>query len=209
LGLGAVWLVMLALGSHNLAGFVGPLRTFLSLHSEPEVPSAGVGTAPLPAAASPDPSLVSAAEAASTASTGETPPGPIAAIAEDSRPTSPSGPAPDPTPKQTAPQIQLLPAEIAALTSRGDAFLAGGDIASARLFFERAADAGDGRAAMRMAVTYDPAFLQRIGLHGLQGDPGQAAHWYRLARSLGVGPGEPPSPATGAGAAAAPLLNPR
>jgi TPR repeat protein len=69
--------------------------------------------------------------------------------------------------------------------ARGDAFLSEGDIASARLFFQRAADAGDSRAAMRMAVTFDAAFLDRAGVHGVRGDPEQAAFWFRRARELG------------------------
>ena len=76
--------------------------------------------------------------------------------------------------------------------ARGDAFLAAGDIASARLFFERAADLGDGRAAMRMAVTYDAAFLDRAGLRGLGSDPERAAFWYQRARELGGGKAEAP-----------------
>jgi TPR repeat protein len=75
--------------------------------------------------------------------------------------------------------------------TRGDAFLAAGDIVSARLFFERAAHSGDGRAAMRLAVTYDSAFLDRVGLHGLGSDPEQAAFWYRRARELGETKAEP------------------
>jgi hypothetical protein len=87
---------------------------------------------------------------------------------------------------------RLAAAEIAALLVRGDAFLAAGDIASARLLFERAADSGDGRAAMRMAVTYDATFLDRAGLRGLGSDPERAAFWYRRARELGEGKAEPP-----------------
>ena len=75
--------------------------------------------------------------------------------------------------------------EIAALMARGDAFVAIGDITSARLFFQRAADAGDGRAAMRLAVTLDPTFLDRAGVRGFRGDPEQAAFWYRRALDLG------------------------
>jgi hypothetical protein len=89
-------------------------------------------------------------------------------------------PAPDP------PGPRLSADEIAALVARGDGFLAAGDVASARLFFERAADAGDGRAAMRMAVTFDAAFLDRAGVHGLRSDPEQAAFWYQRARDLGA-----------------------
>src|SRR6516164_1325712 len=95
---------------------------------------------------------------------------------EDATPAEPAAPK----------EPRLSAEEIAGLVARGDAFLGGGDIASARLFFERAAAAGDGRAAMRMAVTYDAAFLDRAGLSGLRDeDPERAAFWYRRARELG------------------------
>jgi TPR repeat protein len=77
------------------------------------------------------------------------------------------------------------PAEIAALVNRGDIFLKAGDIASARSFYERAADSGDGAAALRLGATYDPEFLGRAGMRGNPGDPAQAASWYQRARDLG------------------------
>lgn len=76
-------------------------------------------------------------------------------------------------------------AEIAALVARGDAFLSTGDIVSARLYYERAANAGDGHAAMLMAETFDPAFLGRAGVRGVSGDADAAATWYSRARELG------------------------
>jgi hypothetical protein len=94
--------------------------------------------------------------------------------------------APPSLPAQDSPGPRLSADEIAALVARGDGFLSAGDIASARLFFQRAADAGDGRAAMRMALTFDAAFLDRAGVHGLRGDPEQAALWYQRARDLGA-----------------------
>jgi TPR repeat protein len=74
--------------------------------------------------------------------------------------------------------------EIADLLARGDSFVVIGDIASARVFYERAASAGDGRAALRMATTFDPAFLRRAGLPRSFGDPTQARSWYRRAFDL-------------------------
>ena len=80
-----------------------------------------------------------------------------------------------------------LPAkEMAALLARGDALLSIGDVASARLFYERAADAGGGLAAVRLGETFDPIFLDRIHLHGVPADPGAALSWYRRARDLGA-----------------------
>ena len=69
--------------------------------------------------------------------------------------------------------------------ARGDAFLSAGDLASARLFYERAVDAGDGRAALRLGATFDPGFLNRAGVRGTPGDPARAASWYRRALELG------------------------
>jgi len=103
---------------------------------------------------------------------------------------------PAPPPAAATPQAPSRPvqssvgqhpstAEIAALVTRGDAFLSAGDFASARLFYERAADAGDSAAALRLGATFDPNFLGRVGVRGNPGDPAQAASWYRRARDLG------------------------
>jgi hypothetical protein len=77
----------------------------------------------------------------------------------------------------------LSAGQIAELLTRGDTFLHAGDVASARLFYERAADAGDREAAMRMGATFDPAFLGRVGLHA-RADPAIALSWYRHALDL-------------------------
>jgi TPR repeat protein len=76
--------------------------------------------------------------------------------------------------------------EIAELLARGDSFVVVGDIPSARVFYERAASAGDGRAALRMGTTFDMAFLRRAGLPRTFGDPAQARSWYRRAFDLGA-----------------------
>ena len=81
----------------------------------------------------------------------------------------------------TPPASPPMAAEIAELLARGDSFVVIGDIASARVFYERAASAGDGRAALRMGTTFDPAFLRRAGLPRTFGDPAQARSWYRRA----------------------------
>ena len=77
-----------------------------------------------------------------------------------------------------------MAAEISELLARGDSFVVIGDIASARVFYGRAASAGDGRAALRMGTTFDPAFLRRAGLPRTFGDPAQARSWYRRAFDL-------------------------
>jgi hypothetical protein len=90
-----------------------------------------------------------------------------------------------PSPAGSPAGQHLSPTEIAGLVTRGDAFLSAGDIASARLFYERAADSGDSAAALRLGATFDPNFLGRAGVRGNRGDPAQAASWYRRARDLG------------------------
>jgi TPR repeat protein len=84
----------------------------------------------------------------------------------------------------TPPASPRMAAEIAELLARGDSFVVVGDIASARVFYDRAASAGDGRAALRIAVTFDPAFLRRARLSHTFGDPAQARFWYRRAFDL-------------------------
>jgi TPR repeat protein len=60
-----------------------------------------------------------------------------------------------------------------------------GDITSARLFLERASNAGLADAAMALAETYDPATVARLSAVGLVGDREQAKAWYRRAQVLG------------------------
>ena len=96
-----------------------------------------------------------------------------------------ASPTASPPSAQSPSTKDLSPTEIAALVARGDSFINVGDIASARLFYERAANAGYGLAALRLGTTFDPSFLTRAGLRGLPGDTGQAAFWYDRARDLG------------------------
>jgi len=76
--------------------------------------------------------------------------------------------------------------EIVAFVARGDALFGKGDLAAARLLYERAADAGDGQAALRLGETFDPVFLDQAHLSGVRGDSGTAMSWYRRARDLGA-----------------------
>ena len=89
------------------------------------------------------------------------------------------------TPITPAARLLLSPAEITALIAQGDQLLRTGDVASARLFYERAADVGDGEAALRLGKTFDPAFLGLSRLSGVRGDPASAIRWYRRARDRG------------------------
>lgn len=76
--------------------------------------------------------------------------------------------------------------DVSALRARGDALFGNGDIVSARLFYERAAEGGDGQAALRLGESYDPAFLKQAGITGIRGDNTTANRWYLQALELGV-----------------------
>jgi hypothetical protein len=114
--------------------------------------------------------------------------------------TSPSGRVPTPAPMPTPhPAVADAPAESAKpapaapapvaqspLRARGDTLFATGHLGAARAFYERAAAAGDGRAALQLGESYDPAFLAQAGLIGERGNIATAAYWYHRAAQLGV-----------------------
>jgi hypothetical protein len=202
----ALWLIIGSFGSHQLDALAGLVRDRISPPADSTAPAVKfppqVATALPPAitqtSPSPDtptgpspvtptslsPGVIAERDAAERAAPliTPTPTAPATSLLQSpsSEPPAPSLPAPL---KPAGPRLPA--AESDALVARGDAFLAAGDVTSARGFFERAADAGDTQAAMRMAVTFDPAFLNRAGVHGVRGDPERASFWYRRARDLG------------------------
>jgi Sel1 repeat-containing protein len=84
------------------------------------------------------------------------------------------------------PAVAQQPDEmVGLLLRRGDAALSEGDIAAARLLYERAADLGSAGAATSAGKTYDVDFLLRTGARGIQADQTAAAAWFRKAAALG------------------------
>ena len=77
-------------------------------------------------------------------------------------------------------------AEIAASLIRANALMASGDVAAARLVLRHPADSGDGRAAMALAETYDPAILEKLGVHGIVPNVAIAREWYEKAKKFGA-----------------------
>lgn len=75
--------------------------------------------------------------------------------------------------------------ELTELMARGAQMLATGDIAAARLFYERAAAGGSAVAAREAGKTYDPLALAEAHARGIRGDPVAAARWYRKASEGG------------------------
>jgi TPR repeat protein len=84
----------------------------------------------------------------------------------------------------TAPDLitrQLDGDEVTSLVKRGETFIMSGDLASARLLLQRAAEAGDVHAALALAGTFDPNLLG----NGLGADAAMARLWYVRAARLG------------------------
>jgi TPR repeat protein len=68
---------------------------------------------------------------------------------------------------------------------QGEQFMAAGDVVSARLAYERAAEAGEATAAMALGATFDPFVLAKLGVQGIAADIDKARHWYQKAIALG------------------------
>jgi hypothetical protein len=101
------------------------------------------------------------------------PPAPAAVRADRARPRAPQLP---PEEQQRAERM----------VAQGDRHLEQGNIGAARLFFQRAAEAGLALAAIRLAATYDPSELARLHAQGVRPDREEARRWYEKARELGA-----------------------
>lgn len=111
----------------------------------------------------------------------ETPP-PSTPPSTQSKAPEPPAPAPAAPPAQAR---KLNADEVAAMLARGEELLIQGDIASARLLLQRAADAQDARAAFALASSFDPIELKRLGVYGATPDVKQARDWYEKAKVYG------------------------
>ena len=70
--------------------------------------------------------------------------------------------------------------------AKGNELLGEGDVATARLYYQRAVDAGLHEGALAMAASFDPAELARAGVRAQQGNAQTARSWYERARELGA-----------------------
>jgi hypothetical protein len=75
--------------------------------------------------------------------------------------------------------------EIKLLMEQGEQFANLGDLASARILFQRAAESGDATAATALAATYDPTVLAKLNVVGIRADLEKARFWYQKGVSLG------------------------
>jgi hypothetical protein len=74
------------------------------------------------------------------------------------------------------------------LVTTGERHFEQGNLAAARMFFQRAAEAGLASGAIKMGATYDPAELSRldIAVVGATANLAEARRWYERARELGA-----------------------
>ena len=99
---------------------------------------------------------------------------------------APAAAEPDTAPLVAAPPARKLDAdELATFLNRAKGLLAAGDIPSARLLLERAADAQDGSAALMLARTYDPDVLGTQDARNIFPDAATARAWYQKAAQFG------------------------
>ena len=75
--------------------------------------------------------------------------------------------------------------ELASLLQRADDLIKSRDISSARLLLRRAAEAGDVRATITLAGTFDPNVLKALGFQDGAADVAQARLWYERAEKSG------------------------
>ncbi len=88
---------------------------------------------------------------------------------------------------QPQPHLRTLdPSEIEVLVKQGQQFVAAGDFVTARLVFQRAAEAGNASAALALGASYDPVVLSRLGVRGVDADVGKARTWYQRAKEFGA-----------------------
>lgn len=93
--------------------------------------------------------------------------------------------APSRAPAASSQTPQISPEDEKAMLERAIAILQNGDIAAARLLFQRLAEKGSARGALAMAKTYDPEVLTGMNVFGLEPDPKTAAEWYARAAEMG------------------------
>jgi hypothetical protein len=107
-------------------------------------------------------------------------PAPLSAI-------SPVAVLPPAAPPAVAPQParQADPEEMANLMQRAKSFLTSGDLMSARLLLERAAEMQVADAALLLAQTYDPDVLGTADVRNTTPEPAKARAWYQKAAQLG------------------------
>ena len=186
-----------------VAPILGKITTPSAIAQEEPVESAnGIGSAPGPGLGGPGTESKPSEPAFQVASRSTDPEGSATAAKRDgSSVAGPSGAVsvvektkaaaakydPPPSPAGT---LATVPGETSNeeshLLDYGYALISRADIASARLYYQQAADAGSAQGALRLGETYDPSFLSVIGVNERMADILLATKWYKRAVELGA-----------------------
>jgi TPR repeat protein len=110
---------------------------------------------------------------------------PVAAGAAEVAAVVPAMPAPDQAASAGKTVRELDADSIRLLMQQGAQFVAAGDLVTARLVYQRAAESGDAAAALALGATFDPAVLAKIGVRGMGADIEKARSWYEKAKQFG------------------------
>jgi hypothetical protein len=154
------------MSANQVPGAQRPPQQVAMLPSREEISSAYQAALNRAPAAPPPPAVAAPAPAAAP---------PMAAL------SPPAAPAP-----VAPPAVRRMdPDELASLMQRAKGFLATGDLMSARLLLERAADAQEVDAALMLAQTYDPDVLGTSDVRNIVPEPAKARAWYQKAALLG------------------------
>lgn len=98
--------------------------------------------------------------------------------------------APAPVPAAIVAPAPALPplseADMRRLNSKAAQAIRDGDILGARLILERTIEAGDAKALLALAETYDPKALTRMNAKGVKGDAAHARKLYGEALARGL-----------------------
>lgn len=96
--------------------------------------------------------------------------------------TTPIEPQPPPRPTLTPAELERAQR----LFKRGEEYLKDTNLSEARLFFEKAADAGLAEAALALGATYDAHELDKLNIRGAHANEAMARRWYERAAQLGL-----------------------
>jgi len=158
-----------------------PMVNAVATSSKPAVAGSEAMAASIEAVASSNETAVSGVPAAVI----EPAPAPLAAPAEAAIAVQTSPTANEPAAPSASSKGPAARAQAERLAGLGERHLADGNVAIARQFFARAFDLGLAPAAIRLAETFEPQLLTRLGAHGLKPDPAEAEKWRRRALELG------------------------
>jgi outer membrane biosynthesis protein TonB len=145
-------------------------------------PPAAQAPAPQPPAPQPPAQRVERAAPPPVQTVERTPPAPQRTPPNVERPAPPQVAERAPQPATRT----LDAAEVDVLVKQGQQFVAAGDFVTARLVFQRAAEAGNAAAALALGASYDPVVLSRLGVRGVDADVGKARAWYQKAKEFGA-----------------------